>query len=379
MKVIHLCTYYIGNKLYEKLFFEISKNEISQAIYIPIRDKELVNRNFLSLHNIEFYYDLILKKYDRYFYKGKVKKQKKRVEMKVSDLQLTNVIHAHTLFSDGGTAYLLKKKYGINYVINVRSTDINTFYKYAIHHRDFSHEVLLNASNIIFISPAYKEKTFSLLPDKVVSQIKNKTHIIPNGIDNKWFTTEIVEVKKDFMKGLHLLFTGSLDKNKNLITVLKLVQKLVREGQDVYLNVAGEGPFKKKLMSYATNMGVYDRVKFHGKVSTEKLIELVDQSDIFILPSYKETFGISYIECMSRGVPVIYTRNEGIDGYFPEGSVGYSTDPNDINEMNININNILDDYERISQECIAASRKFNWKDISRIYINMYKRIGDLKS
>jgi glycosyltransferase involved in cell wall biosynthesis len=56
----------------------------------------------------------------------------------------------------------------------------------------------------------------------------------------------------------------------------------------------------------------------------EKLLNNYRNSDIFIMPSYNETFGLVYIEAMSQGLPIIYTQNEGVDGYFKEGSVGYS-------------------------------------------------------
>lgn len=344
-----------------------------QIVYIPIKSKELKNRNIFVADGMKFHYDLILKKHDRFLYKGKVRKQKKRIEMEVQDLKSINIMHAHTLFSDGGTAYLLYRKYGIKYVVSIRNTDINIFYKYAIHQRSFAHEVLKNANAIVFISPAYKKKTFELLPDNVVSQVEKNVHVIPNGIDDKWFTTDIPERKNGHLEKIQLLFTGTLDRNKNLITVLELVRKLVRTGRDVYLKVAGDGPLKDELMAYAKNMGMQKRVEFHGNVPIEHLITLVDESNIFILPSYKETFGISYIESMSRGVPVIYTRNEGIDGYFSEGSVGFSTNPEDINEMESNINKILSNYGQIAQNCIVEARGFNWKDISEKYIDIYKK------
>ena len=93
------------------------------------------------------------------------------------------------LFSDGGTAYLLNKKYGLNYVVSVRSADIYAFYKYAVFHRPFIHKVLKNATAVVFISHAYKKQTLDLLPKKVVKAIEQKTKVIPNGIDDKWFET----------------------------------------------------------------------------------------------------------------------------------------------------------------------------------------------
>lgn len=352
----------------------MAKKQIAQSIYIPIRSKEVMKRNYVESDLLDFHYDLILKKYDRFLYKGKIKKQLKRIEMQVADLQSFDVVHAHTLFSDGGTAYLLKKKYGLNYMVTVRSADIYAFYKYAVLHRPFIHKVLKNATAVVFISHAYKKQTFELLPNAIVQSIEEKTLVIPNAIDDKWFEAAPLPGKHNWKTPLNLLFTGSLDKNKNLSTVLKLVHDLRADGLDVVLNVAGDGPLRDEVTAERNQLKLQEVVNFHGNVSIDRLITLADQSDIFILPSYKETFGISYIEAMSRGVPVIYTRAEGIDGYFPEGTVGYSTDPDDVQEMKEKIHLIVANYNEISATCIREVKRFNWHDIANKYIELYKNV-----
>ncbi len=377
MKILHLCSYYTGNKLYSKLFSELTRIIDNQTIYIPIRSQKLINKNKIDMQNLEYLYDLILNKYDRFLYRGKIKKQQRRIEENIPSINAFDTIHAHTLFSDGGTAYLLKQKYGINYVVSIRNTDIHVFYKYGLHLRPFIYKVLKNASAIVFISHAYQKKTFDLLPSKIVELIRDKSKVIPNGIDEKWFNLAPV-VKSESPNKLRLLFTGSLDKNKNLSSVLKLGTLLQSENVDFYLNVAGDGPLFDQCRLKTKQMGLDNRVKFHGNISKEELICIADNSDVFILPSYKETFGISYIEAMSRGLPIIYTRNEGVDGYFPEGKVGYSTDPDDIIEMKDRLNLIVKDYNTFSSNSANEARKFNWQDIALKYFELHTNIRTKK-
>lgn len=353
---------------------QLNKQDIHQTVYIPIKNKELFGRNIISGTDIDYHYDLILKKYDRLLYLNKIKKQKRNIESKVASIESFNLIHAHTLFSDGGTAYLLKKTFGIHYVVNVRNTDINMFYKYGLHLRRFIHEVLINASAIVFISHAYKQKTFNFLPLNVKEIIENKSYVIPNGIDDSWFVGRKPNSKDKVDMELTILFVGSLDQNKNLLTVLRLLKKISNDGKYAFLNVVGDGPLKEKYKNYIKHNKIENRVKFYGHVSKEELRSIADQSTLFILPSYKETFGISYIEAMSRGLPIIYTKNEGVDGYFKEGSVGYSTKPNDVQEILNKINLIKENYEEISQECISKSKQFNWRDITKTYVDLYKDI-----
>ncbi|MFP3344631.1 glycosyltransferase, partial [Halomonas sp. SIMBA_159] len=77
-----------------------------------------------------------------------------------------------------------------------------------------------------------------------------------------------------------------------------------------------------------------DNVDFAGHISDAiKLKGMYEKSDIFILPSFKETFGIVYVEAMASGLPILYSRNQGIDGYFEEGKVGYSIDPYSVKDI----------------------------------------------
>src|SRR5690554_2366430 len=109
--LMHLCTYYIGNKLYKNLFVTLADLGVTQKIYIPVRKSEQCGKNFFEHCNTTFMYDYILRSHDRYLYFNKINKQMRALEALPNDLRNVQIIHAHTLFSDGGTAYLLKKKF----------------------------------------------------------------------------------------------------------------------------------------------------------------------------------------------------------------------------------------------------------------------------
>ena len=110
------------------------------------------------------------------------------------------------------------------------------------------------------------------------------------------------------------------------------------------------------------------------KESLEKAIEIYKNMDIFVMPSKHETFGLVYVEAMSQGLPVIYTRNEGFDQFFEDGVVGYSMKYNDYRKMSENIENIFNNYSMISKNCIEKSIEFDWNKIARKYIQIYNEI-----
>ncbi len=96
MKILHICGNYIGNNLYQHLFENLNLLDVKQFIYVPVRSK-----HHIGLNNVEFcdvQYDFILKPYHRILYFSKINKIYKSL---LSDFNY-DLIHAHTLFSDGG-------------------------------------------------------------------------------------------------------------------------------------------------------------------------------------------------------------------------------------------------------------------------------------
>ena len=92
------------------------------------------------------------------------------------------------------------------------------------------------------------------------------------------------------------------------------------------------------------------------------------------MPSKRETFGLVYVEAMSQGLPVIYTKGQGFDTQFKEGEVGYHVQYNDAEEIAETILKIAKNYKKMSENAIKKSEEFNWEDISKIYIENYNQI-----
>lgn len=371
-KVLHICSYFIGNKLYKFLFEELEKKH-SQTVYIPIKDEKLMGKNSFSSKKTSFFYDSFLQPYHRYLYGLKIRSQLKRLEKKLGKQELLKLqcIHAHTLFSDGGTAYLLHRKYQIPYVVSLRNTDLNVFYKYALHYRWLAHRVLKNASKIIFISHAYKKHFINILPKKIVQENQHKFEVIPNGITETFL--EPLGEKHKFIKHnmLELITVGSLDKNKNINTLISCIPILKKEFH-VLLKVVGQGNMRRELEEQAKALGVEQNVQFLGQVNAEELKILLDDSDVFILTSIKETFGISYIEALARSVPIIYTKDQGVDGYFPAGKVGFAVNPTNEKEIILAVHKVLNNYTQISLDARIEGEKFSWRKIAEKYFDIYK-------
>lgn len=280
-----------------------------------------------------------------------------------------SILHAHSLFANGYIAYKIFQQYHIPYIVAVRNTDINTFFKYFIYLRKLGIEILENASKIVLISKAYKEKLLKYIPKEKATEIMAKCMVVPNGIDS-YFLENKKQPKIWNKKDLNLVFTGRIDENKNLITTIKCCNKILKNEYSVKLTVIGSISSKR----YNNILKKYDFINYVGQKNKEEIVEIYKNMDIFVMPSKHETFGLVYVEAMTQGLPVIYTKNEGFDQFFEDGEVGYPIIYNNYSEMAQKVELIMNNYEKMSQNCVKNSTSFNWKDIASTYIEMYKKI-----
>ena len=110
---------------------------------------------------------------------------------------------------------------------------------------------------------------------------------------------------------LKLVTVSHLYEPRKNIDVLIRALAIVCEEQDAELTIAGDGPLKDRLMNIAAQTGVQDRVTFAGVCSQDEVRKLLDESDIFILPSFPEAFGIAITEALARGVPAVTCKGSG--------------------------------------------------------------------
>lgn len=372
MRVLHINGNYIWTTLHQLMIRELSSKGIDNDVYVPTYDK----KNAVIDVDDNVVIDECFKKNDRFLYFHKQSKIIAAAE-KCFNLKTFDLIHAYTLFTDGNTAMQLSKKYGIPYVVAVRNTDIYDFFKYRILLRHRGIEVLQNASAVFFLSDSYRQITINQFVSRPLREsIQKKSYIIPNGIDNFWFDNIFRERNYDEInlriskKELRLIYAGSIDNNKNTDLTIEAIEKLKNNGWEVLYTVVG----------HIIDENVADRLRQKSyvtlvdKMPKEDLIKLYRDADIFIMPSHKESFGLVYAEAMTQGLPVIYTRGQGFDGQFVEGSVGYSVSDKDSYELTHLIEMITEKYREISCNCVGLVNKFRWDTIVHKYIDVYSHL-----
>lgn len=366
--ILHLTNDYSGSKVYSKLCRSLDNFELDQTIYTPVNNIDKLNRNLIEFDNDSvIIYRKILNLYTRLNYYYKINRIFDDLTSLVNVARF-NVVHSHTLFSDGGVALKIFRKFNIPYIVTVRGSDVWAFFKYMVHLRSYGLKILLNASVIVFISPSYLEKLFSYSIFKGYKELLlRKSFVIPNGIDPFWIKN--VKVKQSEVQlPLKLLFVGRIIKSKNLVNLSKAVIQLNSTGFPCVLNVYGDpGSGFKPFMKFVNK---FDFIKYNGFInSKEELVNVYRSHSIFVMPSYNETFGLVYIEALSQGIPVLYSLNDGIDNFYKD--IGKAVDPTDVNSIAEGIISIYENYSSLLFDPTFIVNNHNWDLISKKYYDLY--------
>ena len=371
MKILHLNSYYIDNHLYAQLYTVLDA-DMEQLVYVPIKTNRKPE-NVVELSKMELVFEQIIEPFHKYNYFGKINKIISSIRSK-GFINSIDFIHAHNLFTDGALAYKLKKKYNINYIVAVRTTDIGLQYKYMWHRRPLIHRVLKNADKVVFISNTYRDKLFAMMPKSLVNSIFHKVQVIPNGIDDLWLNNLQKPVGKALDTKVNLLYVGQILRRKNIIALIDAVQHLNEKGErNFQLTIIG--PESKSEPDYYNtfleHVELFNWVNYRGSINAGKgLLEAYRSCDIFVMPSKNELFGLVYIEALSQGKPVLYSKGEGIDGFLRDYEVGQAVLPDDVQDIANGIAKITDDYEKyIDFDNVVLP--FNWNRIAEVYKKLY--------
>ena len=372
---MHLCSAYVLSNLYCELIESLDKIDIEQIVYIPIKKPKDYNNKILeNLNNTNFIYSKIFNDIDRLFYNHKTNKILDDIKKKIN-LTNINIVHAHTLFSMGGIALKLKKEKNIDYIVAVRSTDVNLFFKYIFYLKGIGIQIMKESKKIIFLSPVYRNYVLEkFIPSNLQESIIKKYIVVPNGINPFFLKNKYNRPNFDNKKKINLIYVGSFLKRKNVHISIVVARKLKTLGYKIkLLIIGGGGGDESKITKLAKKnediIEIYNRIE-----EKEKILNMYRKSDIFLMPSYNETFGLVYLEAMSQGLPIIYTKGEGVDGYFKDGTVGYSVKPKDINDIVEKIEMIIHNYDEISKNCYNLVDNFSWDKIAKTYHDTYTSI-----
>lgn len=374
MHILHIPNDFIATKVHVSLFKELANQGVKQTIYCPIRHPSLEGSNSFQAEGTDIVYDFVIKSYHRYFYHIKRQDVFRSLQKKVN-LKDIDLCHAATLLTDGGLAYKIYRKYYIPYVVAVRNTDINGFLDRAPNTWPAARKILCSAKKIVFISQALMDKFSNhKIIKPILPKIQKKMVLIPNGIDD-YFLNHVKKSSHD-NHGHKVLYVGNFSHNKNVLRLCEAVLQLSKENgfRDIKLTlVGGEGRNADERVSVWIN-DHKELVDYAGPIyEKDKLCEVFRNHDVFVMPSFTETFGLVYVEALSQNLPVVYTKGQGIDGLFDE-TVGIGVNPASVNEIKNAISTILASPDKYSNSSIDFE-KYRWSYVAEKYMSFYNLLN----
>jgi glycosyltransferase involved in cell wall biosynthesis len=370
-RILHLCSDYAKQKLYAELFSHLALKGLKQYVYVPVRSAGEIDKNrILEGANIEFQYSNILKKYHRLLFRSKIQTIFRDVN-KYTDISKYSLVHAHFLYSDGAVARAINKSTGVPYIVTIRNTDVNAFMRWRKDLSWICWDIIQNASKIIFLSPAYRRLVLKMVPADIVLKIEKCSAVIPNGIDDFWLQEpELTEQAPD--SPLRLLYVGDFSKNKNILNTVKAA-RIVNERLPITLTLVGGGGSDADSIAKSLLRPEWSFVTVVNRIENRiALLKTYRCHDIFVMPSFFETFGLSYIEALSQGLPIIHSKGQGVDGYFLENDISQAVDPNNPAAIADSILMLAMRLPDLRRKCLQVVKPFAWDEITRSYIEIYR-------
>ncbi len=295
----------------------------------------------------------------------------------VDMVKLHNIelLHVHYAIPHAYAGYMAKKmlkEQGIRIpmVTTLHGTDItlvgnHPFYKPAV---SFS----INHSDVVTsVSQDLKDQTYKLF------DIKRDIVVIPNFI-------EVDKNKTDVTSQCHrsimatetqkiITHISNFRKVKRIPDVVKIFNE-IQKAMPAKLMMVGDGPEREPAEKLCQQLGISDKVIFFG--NSNEIDQILCYSDLFLLPSETESFGLAALEAMASGVPVISSNSGGLPEVNEDGVSGYMGNVGDVEDMAKKAISILSDDEvlyRFKSNALKVAQKFDIQNILPLYENLYRK------
>ncbi len=321
-----------------------------------------------------FYHEVAVSKYPLFEYPPYELALASRL-VDVVRFEKLDILHVHYAIPHASAAFMAKQilmTYGIYIpvVTTLHGTDITLVGK------DRTYQPVVTFSinksdGVTAVSENLRKDTYDFF------EIENEIRVIPNFIDMKRFS---LKAKDHFKKAIApsgekiLVHTSNFRKVKRTTDVIKIFAKVIERIPSKLLMV-GDGEERSECEQLARDLGVSDNVRFLGK--QDAIEEILSVSDLFLMPSRSESFGLAALEAMACKVPVISSNAGGLPELNVDGVTGFLREVGDVDGMAERAIYILEDENRLKtfkENSLARAKEFDLSIILPVYENYYAEV-----
>jgi glycosyltransferase involved in cell wall biosynthesis len=280
-----------------------------------------------------------------------------RIEKLLADENLQpDLIHSHRLTFDGIAGWLLSRRRQIPHFISVRGEVESKIFRFKPTYRPLLRRIVDDANKILYVSAWYEPhlRAATGLPT-------TKGRPLPNIVSN------VTRTITPLTPGNSIVVAANLDiyQKKGLDRLIPAFGRVANQLPGVTLEVFGGGSAAsvaavKKLIA---DHSLSDRVVLHGRVPNSQFLAALPTAIALAMPSHNETFGMVYTEALFAGIPVLFSKATGIDGYLDGLNVGIGVDPTDDQAIAAALVALVNDNanfrKQITQHCGTIFERFD--------------------
>ncbi|MBS9525697.1 glycosyltransferase [Litoribacter alkaliphilus] len=288
---------------------------------------------------------------------------------KVKEIQ-PDIVHSHFATSYGALGMLLNHN---RFLISIWGSDVFDFPKKSFLHKFYLKKVLASACRIFSTSETMK------LEGKKYTE--KDIFVTPFGVDQSQFRPAFVSSKDYSKKQVSLGVIKALEDKYGIDILIESFAQVIKQiSVDLSLHIVGKGSRMDDLIELTQKLGLTKRVKFYGQVSQEEVISLHNDFDLEIFPSIldSESFGVSVVEAMACGTPVIVSDVSGFKEVINYGECGLIVKRGDVNALAIGILKLIENKplreEYISKGLNRVQQYYNWESNVDLMVKHYEEV-----
>ena len=260
-----------------------------------------------------------------------------------------DIVHAHMLPRDGHAGLLVARALNVPLALTVHGTDIFHYFIPGKEPWPRNQMIAREADALMAVSSLLMSRVAPYRGEGKISRI------VPNGVDLSLVPAATRNTPRA------VISVGTLKARKCMDRTLEAFARLAGEFPDATLTIVGIGEMEGQLKSRIAELGLESRVTLTGGVAHEEVIARMAKSDLFVLPSWGEGYGIVYIEAMAAGCISVGALGEGIEDTITDGKNGFLVPAGDIYQTERVMRNVFE-----NREALCALREQGRRDANAL-------------
>ena len=278
-----------------------------------------------------------------------------------------DILHVHMLPRDGHAGWLTAKALRIPCALTVHGTDIFHYFIPGKEPWQRNKDIANGVDALMAVSSLLMSRVSPYRGEEKISRV------VPNGVD----LSLVPKTTNNTPRAV--ISVGTLKARKCMDRTLEAFSRLADEFPDATLTIVGIGEMEAQLKARIKELGLEDRVKMTGGLAHEAVIELMAKSDLFVLPSWGEGYGIVYIEAMAAGCISVGALKEGIEDTITDGENGFLVPAGDIDATERVMRDVFEKgaaYDSLREKGRRDARMLTWERNAQTVEGVYRQAID---